>query len=49
MTLAVADRSARVFLLRSPVGLACLAVGLALDLGAAAWMVRLAAGPPWMR
>lgn len=41
--LAVGDQAARSFLVRSPVGLACLAVGLALDLAAAAWMVRLTA------
>ena len=41
--LAAGDRAARAFLVRSPAGLACLAVGLALDLVAAAWMVRLTA------
>lgn len=41
--LAAGDRAARDFLVRSPAGLACLAVGLTLDLAAAAWMVRLTA------
>jgi tight adherence protein B len=37
-------RTAR-FLLRTPVGLACLAAGLVLDGGAAVWMHRITASP----
>ncbi len=44
--LAAGDRAARDFLLRSPAGVACLGAGLALDLGAAAWMIRLTAIVP---
>jgi len=42
--LAAGDPSARQFLLHAPAGLICVAVGLTLDLVAAAWMVRITAG-----
>ena len=42
---AVADPRSAAFLLRTPVGLACLATGLVLDAVAALWMARLCRSP----
>lgn len=44
--LAAGDGAARHFLTRQPLGLCCLAAGLALDLAAAAAMARIVAGAP---
>ena len=47
--LAAGDATARTFLVRSGVGLACLTAGLGLDLVAALWMVKITIGGAWLR
>jgi len=49
VVLAAGDGAVRAFLLDSQLGLACLVMGLSLDVLAAAWMVRITVGAPWLR